>query len=260
MFRRQTGTGVISGRVIAATVVASFLLAACGDSGGDPNIDASGITTTAGDAFGGSSTTTTTLGTPGTSVPAATTVTTDAVRREWTNEAVRVWQQFLKDGGATIDVDGFFGPQSEIATKAYQASMGISETGVADPVTLAAAGVRIRDAVHAEMTIITTTTTTERVPRPDDPVITISCPATETEIQTRYRAVFSHTESYTDFQSLIIDYGDGHDFASRRVTDEFAGAFWHIYETPGTFNVEVVLKDRDGREATASCTHTWSPG
>lgn len=260
MFRWAERSESVRGRAIAVTVVASLVLSACGDSGGDADAGPSDTAATTGDTSQSTPSTATTAGATGSSVPEATTVTTDAVRRDWTNEAVRVWQQFLKDGGATIDVDGFFGPQSEAATKAFQATMGIPETGVADPVTLAAAGVRVRDAVQAEMTILTTTTTTERVPQPDDPVVTISCPATETETQTRYRATFSHTESYVAFASISIDYGDGHDFSSRIESSGLDGAFWHVYETPGTFDVEVVITDRDGREATASCTHTWSPG
>ena len=223
-----------------------------GDAGGDSTTTVAGSDTTAG--AGIDTTTTTAFG-------ASTTPTTiDDVRREWTNAAVSVWQQFLVDRGAVVDVDGFFGPQTETATLAFQSEMGIPETGVADRLTLETAGPLLRDAVFAEMTIITTTTTTVRDPQPGDPTITITCPGTETETQARYRANFDHTETYTSFGSISIDYGDGKDFGSRLEDSGLTGAFWHVYDTPGTFTVEVTITDGDGVSASSSCSHTWSPG
>jgi len=193
-------------------------------------------------------------------VPAEqTTATTDDVRRAWTNDAVTVWQNFLVSTGAAIDVDGFYGRQTENATKVFQQQVGLPVTGIADPTTLGAAGADVQQAVFEKMTVVTTTTTTERVPLPDDPVVTIACPDTETEIQTRYRATFDHTESYNEFAMISIDYGDGDHFDSSVEDSGLAGAFWHVYDVPGTYEVEVTITDGDGREAIASCTLVWAP-
>ena len=245
-------------RALAITAAIVLTATACG-GGDDPATDAGGDSTTTvpgadTTAAPGSATTTTTA------VGAATTPTTiDDVRREWTNAAVSVWQQFLADRGAQVDVDGFFGPQTEVATLDFQSEMGIPQTGVADRLTLETAGPALRDAVFAEMTVITTTTTIVREPQPGDPTITITCPGTETETQARYRANFDHTETYSSFGSISIDYGDGKDFGSRLEDSGLTGAFWHVYDTPGTFTVEVTLVDGDGISASSSCTHTWAP-
>jgi len=231
---------------------------ACGGGGDSTTDESGGVSTTTlpgtdTTSAGGLDTTTTTLS------PTSSPATTDNVRREWTNAAVSVWQQFLLDRGAQVDIDGFFGPQTETATLAFQREMGIPETGVADRLTLDTAGPLLRQAVFDEMTIITTTTITLRDPQPGDPTIAITCPGTETETQARYRAKFGHTETYRSFGSISIDYGDGKDFGSTLEDSGLTGAFWHVYDTPGTFTVVVIITDGDGISATASCTHTWAP-
>ncbi len=251
--KRRAGWAIRTASVACAV---ALIVTACG--GGD---DSSSPTTDA-DASGSTSPTASTVPvetTPTTAATAGTPTPDDGVQREWTNAAVSVWQQFLVDQGATIDVDGFFGPMSEAATIDFQARNGIPQTGVADRLTLDTAGATVREAVFAEMTVITTTTTTERLPSPDDPVVTISCPPAETAIQTQYRATFSHTESYTSFGRISIDYGDGKSFSSRDETSGITGAFWHVYDTPGTFTVTVTITDGDGVEDSASCSLVWAP-
>lgn len=242
-------------RAIALFAAAAMVLGACG-GGGDSSDDSPsgslGETTLPPSTAAPAATTSTTAA-------AASPTTTDDVQREWTNAAVSVWQQFLADQGAAIDVDGIFGPQTEAATLDFQRRSGIPETGVADRLTLDTAGAAVREAVFAEMTVITTTTTSERLPSPDDPVITISCPPTETETEAQYRATFGHTASYSAFGSITIDYGDGKSFSSRSESSGITGAFWHVYDTPGTYTVTVTLTDADGVSDSASCTHTWAP-
>jgi len=241
-------------RLAVALAAGSLVLAGCG--GGADEDAANSSTSSATTTTDPSATTTSTV------VEVAveqTTATTDDVHRDWTNDAVVVWQEFLVSTGATIEVDGFFGRQTENATKVFQQEAGLPITGIADQTTLAAAGVTVQQAVFDKMTIITTTTTTERVPLPDDPVVTIACPGPETEIQTRYRATFDHTQSYNEFGSILIDYGDGDHFDSNIEDSGIAGAFWHVYEIPGTYEVEVTITDGDGREATATCSLVWAP-
>lgn len=242
-------------RLVVVFVAGALALGACGGGGTDE--DAADSVT---------SVTSSTTEAPVTStssivvVPVEqTTATTDEVRRAWTNDAVTVWQNFLASTGAEIDIDGFYGRQTENATKVFQQQVGLPVTGIADPTTLSAAGVDVQQAVFDKMTVVTTTTTTERVPLPDDPVVTIACPDAETEVQTRYRANFDHTESYVEFGSILIDYGDGDHFDGSVEASSLAGAFWHVYEVPGTYQVEVTITDGDGREAVASCMLEWAP-
>lgn len=244
-------------RIALIAVVVALVATSCG-GGGDESVDETVPgdttgTTSVGGTTPASSTTTTALTTSGSPT------TTEDVPREWTNAAVSVWQQFLADQGNTIDIDGFFGQQTQTATLDFQRRNGIPETGVADRLTLDTAGAALRDAVFAEMTIITTTTTTERTPQAGDPAVTIACPSAETEIQAQYRATFEHTESYTSFARISMDYGDGKTFGSRIESTGITGAFWHVYDTPGTFTVTVTITDGDGIAGSASCTLVWQP-
>jgi len=252
--RRDDWTIGVRSRYVVVLGVGALLFAACG-GGGDEDAAAS-VTSTSTSTTAPSVTSISSV----TVVPVEqTTATTDDVRREWTNDAVTVWQEFLATTGAEIDVDGFYGRQTENATKVFQQQVGLPLTGIADQTTLAAAGLDVQQAVFDKMTVLTTTTTTERLPQPDDPVVTIACPDPETEIKTRYRATFDHTESYTEFGSILIDYGDGHHFDSNVEASGLAGAFWHVYEIPGSYDVEVTITDSDGREATATCLMVWEP-
>jgi peptidoglycan hydrolase-like protein with peptidoglycan-binding domain len=244
-------------RALGITAVLALAATACGGGGDDGGVGEDGPDTSASSTTDVATATAPTTAT--TSTVNAAPTTTDDVRREWTNAAVSVWQQFLADRGAVVDIDGFFGPQTEVATLAFQSEFGIPETGVADRLTLDTAGPAVRDAVFDEMTIITTTTTTVRTPQAGDPTISITCPGNETETETQYRAAFDHTESYSSFGNITIEYGDGKDFESRLESSGLTGAFWHVYDTPGTFDVTVVITDGDGISATATCTHTWAP-
>lgn len=62
-------------------------------------------------------------------------------RFESSGPRVRALQEALNRHGAGLEVDGDFGPLTENAVTAFQASRGLERDGVAGPVTLAALGV-----------------------------------------------------------------------------------------------------------------------
>lgn len=73
-------------------------------------------------------------------MPAATggTTTPTSLRRGDTGPAVEELQRLLNATGATLDVDGSFGPATEAAVKTFQSSIPILVDGIAGPQTIAA--------------------------------------------------------------------------------------------------------------------------
>lgn len=67
---------------------------------------------------------------------------------------VKTLQYLLREHGHGVVVDGVFGPQTETAVKAFQASRGLAADGIVGPITWAALVVQVRqggqgDAVKA---------------------------------------------------------------------------------------------------------------
>jgi peptidoglycan hydrolase-like protein with peptidoglycan-binding domain len=60
------------------------------------------------------------------------------VRRGDTSESVRLVQSLLQAKGCDLEVDGFFGPNTEAAVKDFQGAANLSVDGVVGPNTWSA--------------------------------------------------------------------------------------------------------------------------
>jgi hypothetical protein len=63
--------------------------------------------------------------------------------------------------------------------------------------------------------------------------------------------------SAAPIDEIGIDYGDGNSYVASDAGDAEQNAFWHRYESPGSYLVHAWIKDSHGLSAEASCYFTW---
>jgi peptidoglycan hydrolase-like protein with peptidoglycan-binding domain len=79
----------------------------------------------------------------------------DVLRTGDRGPAVRAWQEQLVAAGASLGVDGIFGPQTELLTRQFQEARGLPVDGVVGPQTRAAMAVLLADATDTDQVGIT---------------------------------------------------------------------------------------------------------
>ncbi len=91
------------------------------------------------------------------------------------------------------------------------------------------------------------------------PQITLRCPPPDQGPWDWYEAVFDpDIRMADDFQSAVINYGDGKSYESSTWDDASRNMFWHRYGSPGSYFVSVTILDTAGRVGTGSCTFEWA--
>jgi len=63
---------------------------------------------------------------------------------------IKTLQYLLRSRGHTVAVDGVFGPHTEAAVKAFQASKGLSQDGIVSPATWTALVVTVKRGSHGD--------------------------------------------------------------------------------------------------------------
>jgi hypothetical protein len=55
-----------------------------------------------------------------------------------------------------------------------------------------------------------------------------------------------------------IDYGDGHQYVTHDQASADRDAYWHVYNSPGTFTVRAWVKNAAGQTGSGTCTFAWA--
>jgi hypothetical protein len=90
----------------------------------------------------------------------------------------------------------------------------------------------------------------EYAQEPPRPSVTITCPPDGYGNKVTFGGGW---EVATPEATMRINYGDGRTYKTSRFA-HFKSAYWHTYQTPGTFVVKIVLTDSAGQSDSDSCT------
>jgi peptidoglycan hydrolase-like protein with peptidoglycan-binding domain len=72
------------------------------------------------------------------------------VRKGNQDHPIKTLQYLLRARGHTVTVDGAFGPRTEAAVKAFQASKGLADNGIVGPETWTALVIRVQKGSHGD--------------------------------------------------------------------------------------------------------------
>jgi hypothetical protein len=73
-----------------------------------------------------------------------------------------------------------------------------------------------------------------------------------------YRVSYGYVfNAAAPIREIGIDYGDGNSYVTSDAGDAEKNAFWHRYESPGSYLVQAWITDSNGLSADASCHFTW---
>ena len=169
---------------------------------------------------------------------------------------VREWQELLVANGYQVAIDGVWGKNTHEATILFQKDSGIYPAhGVVDSKT------------WAEATDLPPPPTPTPTPEPSKPQINISCPPDFSENWQSVRVTFNssywpsdksgNTKDGSTISQITIDYGDGRSYSSTSFADVEKNLFWHVYYSPGSFDVKVTYKLTNGMMDSASCSFSW---
>lgn len=185
-------------------------------------------------------------------------------------ESVTRWQQVLVQMGHDITPDGVFGEETFAATVALQTELGLPGTGVVDPATIFALGLRWPpgdSAPPADEPEPTPTPVPEptpdatlALPTPGDAEIAIDCDDVEGASLPHRAEFLVSVADPGDAIEFGIDYGDASQYVTADWTDAQLNGFVHRYTRAGTFNVVVWVRWDDERTATASCRFVLQRG
>lgn len=98
-------------------------------------------------------------------------------------------------------------------------------------------------------------------PEPEPPTVMVLCPddfvfpygetaRVDFEVRT--------TEGSSPLSFWEMTYGDGGAYMAENETDAVRDVFWHIYESPGSYEPEVIVSAADGLTASDTCTFDFA--
>jgi hypothetical protein len=95
----------------------------------------------------------------------------------------------------------------------------------------------------------------EYAQEPSPPLVSITCPPDSYSNKIYFGGEW---EVFTPRATVAINYGDGRSYKTSRLS-YFNSAYWHTYQSTGTFTVRIVLTDAAGQSASGSCVVSVLP-
>ena len=91
------------------------------------------------------------------------------------------------------------------------------------------------------------------------PSIALNCGTPVTGSWDWYQVNYGYRyNSYVPIVEWAIDYGDGRNYAANDEPTAIKDAYWHRYQSPGTYQVNASVTDVNGLVAHASCVFQWN--